>query len=239
MTESLKALESDLVIVRCDKDSLTKQLQEKQGQVSELDNLLSSFKSLLAEKEQVEIQIKEESETKMEMLQTQLKELNEEVAALCNDQETWKDKEQSLDPPEEAVHQLRSYIAKLKVHAEADEKKQLHVLEQLKESGHHADLLKNQVKNLERELELSVKNQQHVLLEAENSKAEAEALKSKIGEMASNLRDLELDLFNMRSEKESMTKELQKEQERVSELEVLNSSLENTLQEKRARKNTD
>ncbi|XP_051676515.1 centromere protein F isoform X1 [Oryctolagus cuniculus] len=236
MTESLKALESDLVIVRCDKDSLTKQLQEKQGQVSELDNLLSSFKSLLAEKEQVEIQIKEESETKMEMLQTQLKELNEEVAALCNDQETWKDKEQSLDPPEEAVHQLRSYIAKLKVHAEADEKKQLHVLEQLKESGHHADLLKNQVKNLERELELSVKNQQHVLLEAENSKAEAEALKSKIGEMASNLRDLELDLFNMRSEKESMTKELQKEQERVSELEVLNSSLENTLQEKEQEK---
>lgn len=61
------------------------------------------------------------------------------------------------------------------------------------------------------------------------SKAEAEALKSKIGEMASNLRDLESDLVNMRSEKESMTKELQKEQERVSELEVLNSSLENTL----------
>ncbi|XP_053463492.1 centromere protein F [Nycticebus coucang] len=232
MAESLKVLELDLDMVRSEKENLTKELQEKQSQVSELDKLCSSYQSLLEKKEQVTIQIKEESKTVVDMLQNQLKVLNEEVIALCNDQETWKGREQSLDSPVEEVQQLRSSIERLKVCIETDGKKQLHVLEQLKESEHHADLLKGRAENLERELEIVGKNQEHVILEAENAKAEVETLKGKIEGMASNLRDLELDFINIKSEKENLTKELQKEQERVSELEILNSSFENLLLEK-------
>uniref|UniRef100_A0A5G2QX79 Centromere protein F n=1 Tax=Sus scrofa TaxID=9823 RepID=A0A5G2QX79_PIG len=213
-----------------------KQLQEKQGQVSELDTLLSSLKNLLEGKEQEKIQMKEESKAAVEMLQTQLKELTEEVAALCKDQETWKAQGQSLDSPVQEIHQLRCGIGKLKVHREADEKKQLHILEKLKESEHHADLLKDRVKNLERELEVSGKNQEHAILEAEKSKAEVETLEAKIEEMAQNLRDSELDLVNIRSEKQDLMKELQKEQGRVSELEKLNSSFEKLLQDKEQEK---
>uniref|UniRef100_A0A8C9QP95 Centromere protein F n=1 Tax=Spermophilus dauricus TaxID=99837 RepID=A0A8C9QP95_SPEDA len=237
MAESLNVFKSDLVTVRAEKENLTKQLQEKQGQVSELDELLSSLKNLLEEKEEEKIRMKEESRIEVEMLQTQLKELNEEVEALYNDQETQKAKEQNSDPPgEEVLCQLRSSIEKLKVHIEADRKNQLHVLEQLKESKHHADLLKERAGNLERELELSEKTQEHVILEANNSKAEVETLKAEIGEMTQNLRDLELDLVHTRSEKENLTKELQKEQMRVSELEIQNSSFENLLQEKEQEK---
>lgn len=236
VTESLKALELDLVAVRSEKDNLTKRLQEKQGQVSELDTLLSSFKNLLEEKEQEKIQMQEASRAAMEMLQTQLKELNEEVAALCNDQETWKVQEQSLDPPVQQVHQLRSSIEKLKVDLEANEKKQLHVLGKLKESEHDAVVLKDRVENLERDLEISGKNQEHVILEAKSSKAEVETLKAQIEENAQNLSKLELDLVKIRSEKENLTKELQNAQGRVSELEILNSSFESLLQEKEVEK---
>lgn len=236
MTESLKTLELDLVTTQSEKETLTKQLQEKQGQVSELDTLLSSLKNLLEGKEQEKIQMKEESKAAVEMLQTQLKELTEEVAALCKDQETWKAQGQSLDSPVQEIHQLRCGIGKLKVHREADEKKQLHILEKLKESEHHADLLKDRVKNLERELEVSGKNQEHAILEAEKSKAEVETLEAKIEEMAQNLRDSELDLVNIRSEKQDLMKELQKEQGRVSELETLNSSFEKLLQDKEQEK---
>nr|KAF6396392.1 centromere protein F [Rousettus aegyptiacus] len=232
-TERLKAIELDLATIKSEKGNLMKQLQEKQGQLSEADALLSSFKNLLEEKEQEKIRMKEESEATVEMLQTELKELNEAVAALCDDQEAGRDKEQSLGSP---VHQLRSSIEKLKVHLEADEKQQLHVLGKVKESEHQADLLKDRVENLERELEISRKNQEHVILEAENSKAEVETLKAKIEEMAPNLRELESDLVNIRTEKENLTKELQKEQGQVSELKILNSSFENLLQEKEQEK---
>ncbi|MBZ3886655.1 Centromere protein F [Sciurus carolinensis] len=236
MAESLSVFKSDLVTVRAEKENLTKQLQEKQGQVSDLDELLSSFKNILEEKEQEKIRMKEESRTEVEILQTQLKELNEEIGALCNDHETQKTDEQNPDPPGEEVYHLKSSIGKLKVHIETDRKNQLHVLEQLKESKHHADLLKERAENLERELELSGKTQEHMILEAKNSKAEVETLKTEIEEMAQNLRDLEIDLVHTKSEKENLTKELQKEQRRVSELEIQISSFENLLQEKEQEK---
>uniref|UniRef100_A0AC11E2S0 Centromere protein F n=1 Tax=Ovis aries TaxID=9940 RepID=A0AC11E2S0_SHEEP len=235
-TERLKDLESDLVTIRTEKENLVKQLQEKQGQASELDTLLSSLKNLLEEKEREKIQMKEESKAAVEMLQTQLRELSEEVAALCDDQETWKVKEQSLDSPAQEVQQLRNNIEKLKLHLDIDKKQQLHILEKLKESEHQADLLKDTVENLERELKLSGENQEHVALEAEQSKAEVETLKATAEEMDQNLRGLQLDLVNIRSEKEDLSKELQKEQSRVSELETLNSSFENMLREKEQEK---
>ncbi|MXQ87579.1 hypothetical protein E5288_WYG017792 [Bos mutus] len=236
MTERLKDLELDLVTIRSEKENLLKQLQEKQGQASELDTLLSSLKNLLEEKEREKIQTKEEAKSAMEMLQTQLRELTEEVAALCDDQETWKVEEQSLDSPAQEVQQLRNNIEKLKVHLDIDKKKQLQILEKLKESEHQADFLKDTVENLERELKLSGENQEHVTLEAEKSKAEVETLKATVEKMDQNLRGLQLDLVNVRSEKEDLTKELQKEQSRVSELETLNSSFENLLREKEQEK---
>ncbi|XP_027468585.1 centromere protein F [Zalophus californianus] len=236
MTKNLKDLELDLSTVRFEKENLIKQLQEKQGQVSELDTLLSSLKGRLEEEEKEKIKTREESKAALEMLQTQLKELNEEVIALCHDQEIQKVEEQSMDSSVQEIHQLRNSIEKLKVRLEADEKEQLQVLGTLRESEQHADLLKDRVENLERELEITGKNQECLILEAENSKAEVGTLKAKIEEMAQNLKDLELDLVHIRSEKENVIKELQKEQGRVSELEVLNSSFENLLQEKEQEK---
>lgn len=236
MTKTLKDLELDLGTVKFEKENLIKQLQEKQGQVSELDTLLSSLKSRLEEEEKEKIETREESKAALEMLQTQLKELNEEVIALCHDQEIQKVEEQSMDTSGQKIHQLRNSIEKLKVRLEADEKEQLQVLGKLKESEHHADLLKDRVEKLERELEISGKNQERMILEAENSKAEVGTLKAKIEEMAQNLRDLELDLVHVRSEKENVIEELQKEQGRVSELEILKSSFENLLQEKEQEK---
>ncbi|XP_049724513.1 centromere protein F isoform X1 [Elephas maximus indicus] len=236
MAEILRGLEFDLVTVRSEKENLTEQLQEKQSQVLELEPLLSSLKTLIKEKEQEKIQMKEECKAAGELLQAQLKELNEEVAALCDDQETSMAKEVSLGSPAEEVQQLRNSIEKLKVCIAADKKKQLYVLEKLQESEQSADLLKGRVVNLERKLEVAGKNQELVILDAENSKAEIETLKIKMEELAQNLRDLELDLANIRSEKESLTRELQTEQGRVSELEMLNSSFENLLQEKEQEK---
>ncbi|KAF4018668.1 hypothetical protein G4228_010084 [Cervus hanglu yarkandensis] len=236
MDRNLRGLELDLVNIRSEKEDLTKELQKEQSRVSELETLNSSFENLLREKEQEKVQMKEESKAAVEMLQTQLKELSEEIATLCVDQESWKVEEQRLDSPIEEVQQLRNNIGKLKVCLDADKKQQLHILEKLKESEHQADFLKDTVENLERKLELSGENQEHVALEAERSKAEVETLKATMEEMDQNLRGLELNLVNIRSEKEDLTKELQKEQSRVSELETLTSSFENLLREKEQEK---
>uniref|UniRef100_A0A8C6W951 Centromere protein F n=1 Tax=Nannospalax galili TaxID=1026970 RepID=A0A8C6W951_NANGA len=236
MTQSLSESELALGTVRSERDDLTKQLQEKQGQVSELDGLLSSLRSLLDEKEQARVQMEEGSKAAALALQMQLKVLSEEVAALSDDQETQTAHEQSLDLPGEEVYHLKNSIQKLKVYLEAEEKKHLHTTEQLKESQHHAALLKDRVENLQGELELTEKNQELMTLESENSKAEVQTLKAEIQRMAESLQDLELDVINRRSEKESLMKELQKEQERVSELKMVNSSLENLLKEKEQEK---
>lgn len=236
MAKSLRVFELDLVNVRSERENLAKQLQEKQSRVSELDELCSSLRSLSEEKEQARVQMERDSKSAMLMLQTQLKELREEVAALYNDQETLKAQEQSLDQPGEEVHLLKSSIQKLKVHIDADEKKQCHILEQLKESKHHADLLKDRVENLEQELMLSEKNKEHLIFQAENSKAEIQTLKTEIQTMDQNLQDLELELTNTRSEKENLMKELKNEQEQISKLETINSSIERLLKDKEQEK---
>ncbi|CAI9179806.1 unnamed protein product [Rangifer tarandus platyrhynchus] len=112
MTERLKDLELDLVTIRSEKENLLKQLQEKQGQsrVSELETLNSSFENLLREKEQEKVQMKVESKAAMEMLQTQLEELKEKVAALGDDQETWKVKEQSLSSQVDSLEHEKAQL---------------------------------------------------------------------------------------------------------------------------------
>ncbi|XP_031194364.1 centromere protein F [Mastomys coucha] len=233
LAKNLRVFELDLVSVRSERENLAKQLQEKESRVSELDELSSSLRSLLEEKEQARIQMEGDSKSAMLMLQMQLRELREEVAALCNDQETSKAQEQSLHQPGEEVHHLKSSIQKLKVHIDADEKKQQHMLEQLKESKQHADSLKDRVENLEQELMLSEKN---MIFQGENSKAEIQTLKSEIQRMAQNLQDLELELISTRSENENLMKELKKEQEQVSKLETINCSIENLLKDKEQEK---
>ncbi|XP_036890954.1 centromere protein F isoform X2 [Sturnira hondurensis] len=230
MTEHLKALEVDLVAIRSEKETLTHQLQEKQGQMSELDTLLSSLKNLLEEKEQEKMHLQEESKAAGDMLERELKELMQEVATLCEDPDARKVLEQSA--PVQRVRQLSQTIKKLKDQLEDNDKKQAQVLEKLQESERQADLLKGEVSQLEEELQKSRKTQERVTQEAEGSKAEVEKLKARVEEMAPRLRDLEAHLGNLRSEKENLTKELQKEQGRVSELEILKSSFESLLQEK-------
>ncbi|XP_036057777.1 centromere protein F [Onychomys torridus] len=236
MAKNLRVSELDLVTVRSERENLTRQLQEKQSRVSELDELCSSFRSLLEEKEQARVQMEEDSKSAVLMLQTQLKELSEEVAALCNDQESLKTQEESLDQPAEEVHHLKSSIQRLKVHIAAAEEKQCSLLGQLKECKHDADLLKDRLENLEQELQLSEENREYATLEAEKAKAEIQTLKSEIQGMAQNIQDLKLELISTRSENENVMKELKKEQKRVSELETINSSIENLLKEKEQEK---
>ncbi|KAL6053609.1 hypothetical protein STEG23_018842, partial [Scotinomys teguina] len=236
MAKNLRVFELDLVTVRSERENLTRQLQEKQSRVSELDELCSSFRSLLEEKEQARVQMEEDSKSSMLMLQTQLKELSEEVSALCNDQETLKTQEQSRDQPGEEVYDLKSSIQRLKVRMDADEKRQCSLLSQLKEGKHCADLLKHRVENLEQELQLSEENKECVTLEAEKSKAEIQTLKSEIQGMTQNIQDLKLELNSARSENEDLIKELKKEQKRVTELETINSSIKNLVKEKEQEK---
>ena len=50
MTQHVKALGLTLVTIMSKKENLTLQLQDKQGEMSELDTLLSSLKHLLETK---------------------------------------------------------------------------------------------------------------------------------------------------------------------------------------------
>ncbi|XP_027274519.1 centromere protein F isoform X2 [Cricetulus griseus] len=236
MAKNLSVFELDLVTVRSERENLTRQLQDKQSRVSELDELCSSFRSLLEEKEKARVQMEEDSNSAVLMLQTQLQEFSEQIAALCNDQETSKTQEQSLDQAGEEVHPLKSSIQKLKARIHAGEKEQHCLLGQLRESKHYADVLKDRVENLEQELKLSEANREHVTLKAESSKAEIQTLKSEIQGMVQNIQDLELELTNTRSENENLMKGLKQEQKRVSELETKNSSIENLLKEKEQEK---
>ncbi|KAM6217395.1 centromere protein F [Rhynchocyon petersi] len=236
MAETSRSIELDLAMVRSEKENLTKELQEIQSQVSELDTVVSSLKNLLEEKEEEKTQLKEKHKTAVELLQTQLKELSDEIASLCGDQDNCVAKEETLGSPVEEIGQLRTSTAKLKVRIAADEKKQLQMFEKLQESERSADLLKDRVESLEKELEIAGKNHELALLRAENSKAEVETLTIKVEELTQSLRDLELDLGTLRSERENLTKELEAKQEQVSELETLSSSFENLLQEREQEK---
>ncbi|XP_010640824.1 centromere protein F isoform X1 [Fukomys damarensis] len=232
MAESLRGSRVDLTTLRSEKGDLTKQLQEQQGQASKLEARLSSLQSLVEEKEQARAHMQEESRTAVEMIQAQVRELTEEVAALCQDQGTPKAEEQNLDAPGNEVPRLRYSLGRLRARLDADREKQLRVLGQLKGSECCVQLLQGSVESLQRELELSGRSQEQAVREAENSKAEVETLKAEIQEISQNLRDLKVDLVNTKSEKEDLTRGLQKEQARVSELEIRNFSLENLLQEK-------
>ncbi|XP_005374775.1 PREDICTED: centromere protein F [Chinchilla lanigera] len=237
MGESLRGSQGDLARLQSEKGELTKQLQEKQAQVSESEVLLSSLRSLVEEKERARVQMQGDSQTAAAKIQAQLRELAEEAAALCDDQGALEEAgEQSLDAPGNAVPRLRASIGRLRARVEADRKTQLRVQEQLTESQCHAAVLKGRAESLERELELLGRSQEQANREAENSKAQVETLKEEVQELSQNLRGLEAALVNAQSEKANLTKGLQAEQARVSELEILNSSLENLLQEKENQK---
>ncbi|XP_037353850.1 centromere protein F [Talpa occidentalis] len=227
MAGHLQGVQSDLAALRSDRENLVEQLQEERGHVSESDAALSSLKRLLEEKEQESAQMAEESRAAADTLCKQLMELQAEVAALCSDQETPRAGGQNMSSPE--AHPLRAGIQQLKDQLQADAKRQLQVLGQLKESEHQADWLRGQVADLQEELEAA--GQKH-----EQAAREAETLRAKLEEMALGLRVLELELVNRKAEKEDLSKELQEEHRRVSELEALNASLENLLQEKEQEK---
>ncbi|XP_045708097.1 LOW QUALITY PROTEIN: centromere protein F-like [Phyllostomus hastatus] len=223
MKKHLTASELDLIRIRSEKENLTQQLREKQGQVTELDTSRSSLLQLLEAKEEENRHRQEESKAEGEMLEKELKELMKEVAALCDDSQARKFPEESS--PMQRVQQLHKSIKKLKDQLEDDDKKQFFVLAKLQETKHQAESFKGEVDQLEKELKKAKKTHERATREAQGSKAEADKLKAKLEEMAPSLKDL-------RSEKEKLTKELQKAQGRVCELEQLKASFDNRSREK-------
>ena len=223
MTEHLKASELDLATTRSEKENLTQQLLEKQGQVTELTTLRSSLVQLLEAKEEENRNMQAESVAAGELLEKELKEVLKEVAALCDDSQARKFPEHSS--PVQTVQQLSKSLKKLKDQLEDDDKKQFFVLAKLQETKHQAESFKGEVDQLEKELKKAKKTHERATREAQSSKAEVDKLKTKIEEMAPSLNDL-------RSKNEELTKQLQKEQERVRELEQLKASFESLSREK-------
>ncbi|XP_026938783.1 centromere protein F isoform X3 [Sagmatias obliquidens] len=215
LQEQLQSLEKDsqaLSLVRSELENQIRQLNKE-------------TKSLVRESESLQTKLSElehEKLTVTKALEAALMEKGEVAVRLSSTQEE--------------VHQLRKGIEKLRVRIEADEKKQLHISEKLKESERRNDSLQDKVETLERELHMAEENQELVILDAENSKAEVETLKTQMELMTERLNALDLDLVTIRSEKENLVKQLQEKQGQVSELHTLLSSLKNVLEEKEREK---
>nr|XP_019774075.1 centromere protein F isoform X3 [Tursiops truncatus] len=215
LQEQLQSLEKDsqaLSLVRSELENQIRQLNKE-------------TKSLVRESESLQTKLSElehEKQTVTKALEAALMEKGEVAVRLSSTQEE--------------VHQLRKGIEKLRVRIEADEKKQLHISEKLKESERRNDSLQDKVETLERELHMAEENQELVILDAENSKAEVETLRTQMELMTESLKALDLDLVTIRSEKENLVKQLQEKQGQVSELHTLLSSLKNVLEEKEREK---
>ncbi|XP_043860201.1 centromere protein F isoform X2 [Dromiciops gliroides] len=224
-TQLLQTLSSDVNQLLKEKDHLQEHIQslennsqmlslEKDDLKNEIGQLTNEKELLMRETENLKAKLNEseaENVNLSKVLESSLIEKGEIVAR--------------LNSTEEEVHQLRSGIEKLKVRIEADERKKHHVLEKLKESERKADSFKDKIESLERELQMSEENQEAVILDAENAKSELETLKTQIEELTKGLKCSELELFALRTEKESILKELQEKQGQVSQLEQLAQSL--------------
>ncbi|KAM5238831.1 centromere protein F [Ctenodactylus gundi] len=232
----LRGCRLDLAAARSEGEELARQLAERRDQAAALHAEVSSLQSLLEEREQARIQMREECDATVATLQVQLTELSEDVEALCSSRGTPEATGRSADPPREAVPALRRSIGWLRARMDADDQKQLRVLEQLRGSERQAASLRARVQTLEKELALLERGQEQAVLEAERARAEAESLSAEVREMGQTLHTLQGDLVSTKSEKESLTQDLQKAREQASEFQTLSSSLENLLKEKEKEK---
>ncbi|XP_033001351.1 centromere protein F [Lacerta agilis] len=141
-----------------------------------------------------------------------------------------------LNSAQEELSQLRRGIEKLKIKIELDEKKRCHLAGKLKESERKAESLTDKIETLERELQMSEDNLEDAILRAETAKAETETATAEIETVRATLRSLECEVNALKLEKGSLERELKENQDKVSDLEGLNSMLVKQLEEKEKEK---
>ncbi|KAG8123265.1 hypothetical protein E2320_018644 [Naja naja] len=136
-----------------------------------------------------------------------------------------------LNSAQEEADHLRQGIEKLKVKIESDERSSHHLAEKLKESNRKADTLADKIEYLEKELYMSEENLEDAILRMETAQAETEIMKTEIERMCVSQQHLEGEAKVFRSEKETLEKDLKEKQDKVTSLEVTNSTLVNQLKE--------
>ncbi|XP_060034418.1 centromere protein F isoform X5 [Erinaceus europaeus] len=218
--------DAGLRALRAERDSLAQRLQAAQDQLSELEAPLPALRARLAETERDAARREADWQAAEERLRGQLRDLGEEVAASCGLQipEAEEDGGQGPDAPAWGVHRLREGIMALTARLHAAEQEQCRVSGRLQEGELRAGLLQGRVEELQRELEAAGGAQERLLLEAEGSRVEAE-------QAALRVHGLESELAQVRSERDMLTQDLEKEQSRVCALETRCASLEQQLQE--------
>ncbi|XP_063092790.1 centromere protein F isoform X3 [Cavia porcellus] len=228
----LEALSSQVSQLLEDKGDLQERLQRLEGDSQALSSAVQELESQVRQLEEEKASLVREAKS----LEARLRELEQErliesraleVARLEKDKFA-----ERLCSTQEEVHQLREGMEKLRVRIEADEKRQLDVLQKLRGSERENDVLRDKVEGLQRELQMSEENQELVILDAENAKAEVEILRAQVEEVGESLRDSQADLAVLRSEKGDLAKQLQEKQGHVEELEALVSSLRSLVEEK-------
>ncbi|ETE70044.1 hypothetical protein L345_04150, partial [Ophiophagus hannah] len=136
-----------------------------------------------------------------------------------------------LNSAQEEADHLRQGIEKLKIKIESDERSRHHLAEKLKESNRKADTLADKIEYLEKELYLSEENLEDAILRMETAQAETEIMKTEIERMCVSQQHLEGEAKVFRSVKETLEKDLKEKQDKVTSLEVTNSTLVNQLKE--------
>ncbi|XP_063174439.1 centromere protein F [Candoia aspera] len=141
-----------------------------------------------------------------------------------------------LTSAQEEADQLRQGIEKLKIKIESDERSRHHLAEKLKENRRKADTLTDKSEFLERELHMSEESLEDAILRMETAEAETEMMKTEIERMCVSQQHLEGEAKVFRLEKEALEKELKEKQDKVTSLEVTNSTLVNLLKENKKEK---
>uniref|UniRef100_A0A8C5RWY4 Centromere protein Cenp-F leucine-rich repeat-containing domain-containing protein n=1 Tax=Laticauda laticaudata TaxID=8630 RepID=A0A8C5RWY4_LATLA len=136
-----------------------------------------------------------------------------------------------LNSAQEEADHLRQGIEKLKIQIESDERNRHHLAEKLKESNRKADTLADKIEYLEKELCMSEENLEDAILRMETAQAETEIMKTEIERICVSQQHLEGEAKVFRSEKETLEKVLKEKQDKITSLEVTNSTLVNQLKE--------
>ncbi|XP_025025342.1 centromere protein F [Python bivittatus] len=96
MCVSQQHLEGEAKIFRSEKETLEKELKEKQDKVISLEMSNSTLVNLLKENEKEKEHIRGECENALRLMESQLKKVYEEIKILYSEKETFKSKEQDL-----------------------------------------------------------------------------------------------------------------------------------------------
>ncbi|XP_039192010.1 centromere protein F [Crotalus tigris] len=209
--------------------------------VVQFQNLDRVMRDLMLEKEAAEIQIKyltdarEVTLREYEILHSKLSIFEAKNAKISKSLEgSLVEKGElaaRLNSAQVKADQLRQGIEKLKIKIESDERSRHYLAEKLKESNRKADALTDKIEYLERELYMSEENLEDAILRMETAKAETEIIKTDIERMCVRQQHLEGEAEVFKLEKETLEKDLKEKQDKVTSLEVTNSTLINQLKD--------